>query len=107
VVLIEPSAISTSIWDKGIAYLDGLLDGGSPRLAPYHERLVAFRESLQSADEHGKSPDDVAAVIEEALITNKPDPRYVVGTAGKLAIALRPLIPDRLADKLAEQTAKP
>jgi NAD(P)-dependent dehydrogenase (short-subunit alcohol dehydrogenase family) len=107
VVLIEPSAISTPIWDKGIAYLDGLLDGGSPRLAPYRKRLVAFRESLQSADEHGKSPDDVAAAIEEALTTNKPDTRYVVGSAGKLATALRPLIPDRVADKLAEQTAKP
>jgi NAD(P)-dependent dehydrogenase (short-subunit alcohol dehydrogenase family) len=107
VVLIEPSAISTPIWEKGIAYLDGLMEGGSSRLAPYRERLGAFRESLQSADEHGKSPAGVAAVIEEALTTNKPDPRYVVGTAGKLATALRPLIPDRLADKLAEQTAKP
>ncbi|HEY4097629.1 MAG TPA: SDR family oxidoreductase [Baekduia sp.] len=107
VVLIEPSAISTPIWEKGIAYLDGLMDGGSPRLAPYRERLVAFRESLQSADEHGKSPDDVAAVIEEALTTESPDTRYVVGGAGKLATALRPLIPDRVADKLAEQTAKP
>jgi NAD(P)-dependent dehydrogenase (short-subunit alcohol dehydrogenase family) len=107
VILIEPSAISTPIWEKGIAYLDGLLDGGSPRLAPYRERLGAFRESVQSADEHGKSPDDVAAVIEEALTTKTPDTRYVVGGAGKLATALRPLIPDLLADKLAEQTAKP
>jgi NAD(P)-dependent dehydrogenase (short-subunit alcohol dehydrogenase family) len=28
----------------------------------------------------------------------------VVGAGGKLATALRPLIPDRLADKLAERT---
>jgi hypothetical protein len=29
--------------------------------------------------------------------------REVVGASGKLATALRPLIPDRLADKLAER----
>jgi short-subunit dehydrogenase len=107
VILIEPSAISTPIWSKAIAYLDGLRQSTSPRLVPYRERLTAFRETLHSADEHGKSPDDVADVIAHALTTKKPDERYVVGAAGKLATALRPLIPDRVADKLAERTAQP
>jgi NAD(P)-dependent dehydrogenase (short-subunit alcohol dehydrogenase family) len=101
VVLIEPSVISTPIWEKAIAYLDGL---DSARLAPYRERLRSFRDSLQSADEHGKSPDEVAETVAEALTTERPDARYVVGGAGKLATALRPLIPDRIADKLAERT---
>jgi NAD(P)-dependent dehydrogenase (short-subunit alcohol dehydrogenase family) len=107
VILIEPSAISTPIWSKAIAHLDGLRQSTSPRLAPYRERLTAFRETLHSADEHGKSPDDVADVIAQALTTEKPEARYVVGAAGKLATALRPLIPDRVADKLAERTAQP
>jgi hypothetical protein len=46
----------------------------------------------------------VADTIAEALTTGKPDTRYVVGAAGKVAAALRPLIPDRLADKLGQQT---
>jgi NAD(P)-dependent dehydrogenase (short-subunit alcohol dehydrogenase family) len=104
VILIEPSAISTPIWEKAIAYLDDLGASGSARLTPYRDRLRSFRESLQSADEHGKSPDDVAEAIAEALTAERPDARYVVGGAGKLASALRPLIPDRLADKLAERT---
>jgi NAD(P)-dependent dehydrogenase (short-subunit alcohol dehydrogenase family) len=107
VILIEPSAISTPIWSKAIAYLDGLRQSTSPRLVPYRERLTAFRETLHSADEHGKPPDDVADVIAQALTTEKPEARYVVGAAGKLATALRPLIPDRVADKLAERTAQP
>jgi NAD(P)-dependent dehydrogenase (short-subunit alcohol dehydrogenase family) len=107
VILIEPSAISTPIWSKAIAHLDELQQSPSPRMARYRERLTAFRESLHSADEHGKPPDDVANVIAQALTTEKPDARYVVGTAGKLAIALRPLLPDRVADKLGERTAKP
>jgi NAD(P)-dependent dehydrogenase (short-subunit alcohol dehydrogenase family) len=107
VILIEPSAISTPIWSKAIAYLDELRQSTSSRLVPYRERLTAFRETLHSADEHGKSPDDVADVIAQALTTEKPEARYVVGAAGKLATALRPLIPDRVADKLAERTAQP
>ena len=105
VILIEPSAISTPIWDKAIVYLDGLLARDTPRLERYRERLQSFRESLQSADEHGKDASDVADAILKALTTEHPEPRYVVGGSGKLATALRPLIPDRLADKLGERTA--
>ena len=104
VILIEPSAISTPIWDKAQERLDALLADPDPRVARYRDRLQEFRETLGSADEHGKSPDDVAAIIEQALTEDSPDTRYVVGAAGKVATALRPLIPDRFADKLAERT---
>jgi tripartite-type tricarboxylate transporter receptor subunit TctC len=67
------------------------------------ERLTGFRGSLHSADEHGKAPEDVAEVIAKALGARKPDARYVVGAAGRFATALRPLIPDRVADKLADR----
>ncbi len=107
VILIEPSAISTPIWSKAIAYLDELQRSSSPRIARYRERLTAFRETLHSADEHGKAPEDVAEAIAQALTAKKPNARYVVGAAGKFAAALRPLIPDRVADKLAERTAQP
>jgi NAD(P)-dependent dehydrogenase (short-subunit alcohol dehydrogenase family) len=106
VILIEPSAISTRIWDKGTKYLDELAATDAPELPRYRDRLQAFKESLESADEHGKSPDDVADVIAKALTETRPDTRYVVGGPGKIATALKPLVPDRLADKLAEQTAK-
>jgi NAD(P)-dependent dehydrogenase (short-subunit alcohol dehydrogenase family) len=108
VVLIEPSVISTPIWDKAIAYLDRLVAQTPPdRLAPYRDRLTAFRGSLRSAEQKGRTPDDVAQVVEKALTTDKPDTRYVVGAEAKLLGALRPIIPDRVADKLAERTAKP
>ena len=107
VILIEPSVISTPIWSKAIAHLDELRQSTSPRMDRYRERLTAFRESLHSADEHGKAPEDVADVIAQALTADKPNARYVVGAAGRFAAALRPLIPDRVADKLAERTAQP
>ncbi|MFZ1993262.1 MAG: SDR family oxidoreductase [Solirubrobacteraceae bacterium] len=104
VILIEPSAISTPIWEKATQRLDELEAADPPELARYQKRLHGFRESLHSADENGKSPEDVAEVITKALTEKRPDTRYVVGGAGKLAAALKPLVPDRLADKLAEQT---
>jgi NAD(P)-dependent dehydrogenase (short-subunit alcohol dehydrogenase family) len=104
VVLVEPSTISTPIWDRATARLDELLEGADPRLARYRERLAGFRDTLQSADEHGQEPEAVAKAIEQALTDASPDTRYVVGASGKLATALRPLIPDRLADRLAERT---
>jgi hypothetical protein len=106
-MVMEPSAISTPIWSKAIAYLDELRQSTSPRVVRYRERLTAFRETLHRADEHGKAPEDVAEVIARALTAKKPKARYVVGAAGRFAAALRPLIPDRVADKLAERTAQP
>jgi len=103
VVLIEPSAISTPIWEKAIASLDALAAREHGRLEPYRERLRGFRDTLRSADERGKDPQDVAEAIADALGDPSPKTRYVVGADGKLATALRPLIPDRLADKLAER----
>ena len=39
VILVEPSAISTPIWDKAIERLDALISGSDPRLARYRDRL--------------------------------------------------------------------
>jgi NAD(P)-dependent dehydrogenase (short-subunit alcohol dehydrogenase family) len=106
VILIEPSAISTPIWEKAVQRLAELEAADAPELPRYRQRLQGFRETLHNADEHGKSPEDVADVIAQALTEKHPNTRYVVGGAGKLATALKPLVPDRLADKLAEQTGK-
>jgi NAD(P)-dependent dehydrogenase (short-subunit alcohol dehydrogenase family) len=105
VVLIEPAAVATPIWSKAIAGLDDLLASDAPAVDRYRDRLRAFRDSLRSADDHGMDPSKVAEAVAEALFDDKPDTRTVVGGAGKLATALRPLIPDRLADRLGERAA--
>lgn len=73
VILIEPSAISTPIWEKATQRLNELEAADAPELPRYRARLHGFRESLRSADEHGKSPEDVAAVIAKALTEKRPD----------------------------------
>src|SRR5215218_101789 len=105
VALVEPAAVATPIWDKAIAGIDDLLARDVPGIDRYRERLAAFRDSLRSADEHGMQPAKVAEIVAQALLEDKPDTRHVVGGAGRIATALRPLIPDRLAVRLAERTA--
>ena len=83
------------------AAVERAADGPLPRAAG------AFRESLHSADEHGKPPEDVAEVIAQALTARGPTHGTSSAAAGRLATALRPLIPDRVADKLAQRTAQP
>jgi NAD(P)-dependent dehydrogenase (short-subunit alcohol dehydrogenase family) len=107
VALIEPAAIRTPIWDKAIVGLDELLAADRPGTDRYRERLLGFRDSLRSGGEHGLEVGRVAEAIATALLDDdRPAPRTVVGTAGRLATALRPLLPDRVADKLTERTAE-
>ena len=73
VVLIEPSTISTPIWDPRLR----AARRPAGRRRPPASSVTASgsrrsRETLQSADEHGKDPQDVAEAIEKALTTGSP-----------------------------------
>jgi NAD(P)-dependent dehydrogenase (short-subunit alcohol dehydrogenase family) len=102
VAIVEPGPISTGIWDKAAARIDDLLTR-TPEVDRYRERLLSLRESLQSADEKGGSPDDVAKVIGKALTATSPATRYPVGTAATLASAVKPWIPDKLYDAVVRR----
>jgi NAD(P)-dependent dehydrogenase (short-subunit alcohol dehydrogenase family) len=102
VAIVEPGPISTGIWDKAAARIDDLLTR-TPEVDRYRERLLSLRESLQSADEKGGSPDDVAKVIGKALTASSPATRYPVGTVATLASAVKPWIPDKLYDAVVRR----
>lgn len=104
VVIVEPGPISTGIWGKGQERIDELLTR-TPQVDRYRDRLLEVRSSLQSADDKGGSPQDVAEVIAKALTTSSPSTRYVVGAPAKLASALKPWVPDRIYDVVARRTA--
>jgi NAD(P)-dependent dehydrogenase (short-subunit alcohol dehydrogenase family) len=102
VAIVEPGPISTGIWEKAAARIDDLLTR-TPEVDRYRERLLSLRESLQSADEKGGSPDDVAKVVGKALTATSPASRYPVGTAATLASAVKPWIPDKLYDAVVRR----
>jgi NAD(P)-dependent dehydrogenase (short-subunit alcohol dehydrogenase family) len=104
VSIVEPPAISTAIWDKARDKLAQLRE--RPGAERYSERLNAFSKRLQSADESGGEPDEVATTIEKALTEDSPSARYPVGASARLVGALKPLIPDPLLDKLTARVAR-
>lgn len=102
VILIEPSAASSSIWPKAIERLERLRGDTAPeRIATYEPELSEFEDKLRSADDSGMEADQVARAIEEALTTGTPSARYPVGRGAGLIGKIRPLVPDSLADRLA------
>jgi short-subunit dehydrogenase len=101
VVLIEPGAIETPIWQtsqRRAARISG-------ELAPaardsYGGVLRAFETGSGRAPKHAISPDRVALVIERALTARRPRTRYLVGLDARLAAFAKAVLPDRLFDRL-------
>jgi NAD(P)-dependent dehydrogenase (short-subunit alcohol dehydrogenase family) len=102
VSIVEPGPISTGIWGKAQQRIDDLLTR-SPTVDRYRDRLLEVRDSLQSADESGGSPREVARVIAKALTASKPATRYPVGAAATVASAVKPWIPDKIFDAVARR----
>ncbi len=101
VILIEPGAIDTPIWEKGLSLADEVMGDMPPdaraRYAPYIE---AARRSGQAAGRRGITPERVAEAIAHAVRSPKPRRRYFVGRDARLrAVAVR-LLPDRVLDFL-------
>ena len=101
VVLVEPGAVATPIWDKGNARADELLEGVDPEaLGLYEKRLAGFRGLAREAADRGVDPDEIAAVIETALTTERPRTRYLIGRDAKMRVRIRRLVSDRFFDRL-------
>jgi NAD(P)-dependent dehydrogenase (short-subunit alcohol dehydrogenase family) len=101
VVLVEPGAVATPIWDRGAERADRILEGVDPeKVALYEERLDAFRAIAADTGARGVDPDEVAQVIETALLTEKPRTRYIVGRDAKMRARVRRLVSDRTFDRM-------
>lgn len=96
VVLVEPGAIATPIWARGI-------DGGEEvwqRLpAEGRERYQAQKDqavaNARRSARTGLPPERVARVVTRALLAPNPRPRLVVGRDAALAAAMVRLLPHR------------
>lgn len=99
VSVIQPGAIATPMTER----MGDLLDQAQARLPealqPHYEKLFAgMRATLDRQNQRATSPSAVVALIEEALTSPHPRPRYTVGTAGLLL--MRRLAPDAIADRI-------
>jgi NAD(P)-dependent dehydrogenase (short-subunit alcohol dehydrogenase family) len=101
VVAIEPGAIATPIWAKGIAEAERHLAelGEAPRRR-YEGLIAAVRRQAERAAVEGLHPDEVASVVETALTTRRPRTRYVVGREARVQAVMARVLPDRAVDAL-------
>jgi short-subunit dehydrogenase len=96
VVLLEPGAVATPIWQRGTGVLGELQprlpDGGGP-----YRSVMEFAQRYVSTLSHrGGSPDRVARAVMEALEASRPRPRRVVGVDAPITAVLVQVLPPRL-----------
>lgn len=110
VVVIQPGAIRTEFDKAAIASLEHAGDADDV----YGEFNASVGKATREAYEKGPlkllggEPDDVAKVIEKALVAKRPRTRYHVTPSATLLIGQSHLMPDRLWDRFnATQFVKP
>ncbi|HEX4061415.1 MAG TPA: SDR family oxidoreductase [Streptosporangiaceae bacterium] len=100
VILIEPGAIATPIWDKGSEAGDDLVAQAPPAaLERYSDQIKTARKNAARSARRGLPPPRAAAIVIKALTTPNPRPRYLVGPDAHAAAVVAQL-PHRLRYRL-------
>jgi NAD(P)-dependent dehydrogenase (short-subunit alcohol dehydrogenase family) len=100
VLLIEPGAIATPIWDRGRAAGDELQSRDSSTNARYADQIEAATKMAKRQAKSGLDPSVPAKIILDALQSKNPPPRQVVGRDAKVIAAMIRLLPFRALYRL-------
>ena len=95
VVLIEPGAIKTPIWNRGLAAGEELQSRSPESNARYARQIQSANKMVKRLAASGLDPSVPAKVILEALQSENPSPRQVVGRDAKVIAAAVRLLPFR------------
>ncbi len=101
VVVVEPGAIATPIWEKGVSAAETLLTAVTEEQRQRYAEINA--KAMQRAKEaavRGVPPEQVAEAITKAVTVPRPRTRYLVGRDAKITARLATLLPDRILDRL-------
>lgn len=98
VIAVEPGGIKTPIWEKGVARDAAMPDDAeTTALRELYAPLVKLLQKL-NARPGGLPPEDVAAVVIDALESSRPKNRYLVGKDAK-SLSLLGRLPVGLRDR--------
>ena len=105
VSVIEPGAVKTPIWEKGVETANRIEEAMGERGRKLYGKLAArMREETAKISERGVEPDEVAKAIERALTAPRPKLRYVVGKDAKMRLRVKQFVGDRGMDRLIGRT---
>jgi NAD(P)-dependent dehydrogenase (short-subunit alcohol dehydrogenase family) len=96
VLLIEPGAIATPIWDRGRDAADQVQSQNPEINVRYSQQIEAAAKVANRLARSGLDASVAAKVILEALQDHNPPPRQVVGREAKVLAALARLLPYRV-----------
>jgi len=100
VALIQPGLIRTNFGEVAV----GSIDSSVPANGPYAKFNAAVVEATKGAYEKGPlakfggPPEKVAAVVEKAITSRRPKPRYRVTASARMLMTQRSLMSDRVWD---------
>lgn len=108
VIVVEPGGVKTPIWEKGTAAAEAMLADAPSEVEELYGGLTRTlrAESQKIATDTGVEAAVVAEVIGNALTTDRPKTRYLVGSDAKLRDAANRVLPDRAFDALIARTLK-
>ncbi len=95
VLLIEPGAIATPIWNRGAATGEETRADNPEIAARYGRQLAGSAAMVARGNRSGLPPRVPAAVIMDALQSRNPAPRRVVGRDAKIIAAMVRVLPFR------------
>jgi len=100
VSVVEPGPVHSPIWEKGRdqyrAFAAAMPARARELYGPY---LARTEEAIAERVRIAVPTTATDSVIEHALLAPRPRTRYLVGTAARLAVAMRWILPDRLLDR--------
>lgn len=94
VIIVEPGAIKTPIWDKAEAE-----DVSVYRDTDYADILRKFQDAMVQQGRNGLEVREVTDVVVEALTSDQPKSRYPIPNQQLMGWHLPRLLPDRWVDK--------
>ena len=104
VSLVEPGAIKTPIWEKGIRDVEAAIETWPEQAVElYGEVIPTLRATTEKLARSAIAPDNVAKVVEHALTASRPKTRYLVGTDARVQAIIR-RVPDRARDVMVAKT---
>ncbi|MNP47874.1 putative oxidoreductase SadH [compost metagenome] len=100
VVLVEPGAYRTPIWNKGLAGM------AAPPDSPYRERMERIARYSRRTAETAPDPGQVAELIGRLADTRSPRLRYALGSGSRLTIWGKALLPWKWFEAIVERATR-
>jgi short-subunit dehydrogenase len=101
VVVIEPGFITTEFVQVANETSQSVIE----HAGPYAPWFANFQQAYKRANRLAGQPEEIAALIYEALTARRPRPRYAAPRHARLAIALKRFLPERWFDYVLNRHA--